>query len=89
MNFVKSELRDFRKYLYIMAGVFLVALSLNMFLIPAKLAPGGASGIATILYYVAKVPVGVTILVLNIRCGILNTATMACRSLSGRCLQRC
>ena len=66
MNFVKSELRDFRKYLYIMAGVFLVALSLNMFLIPAKLAPGGASGIATILYYVAKVPVGVTILVLNI-----------------------
>lgn len=66
MNFVKSELRDFRKYLYIIAGVFLVALSLNMFLIPAKLAPGGASGIATILYYVAKVPVGVTILVLNI-----------------------
>ena len=66
MNFVKSELRDFRKYLYIMAGVFLVALSLNMFLIPAKLAPGGASGIATILYYVAKVPVGLTILVLNI-----------------------
>ena len=44
----------------------MVALSLNMFLIPAKLAPGGASGIATILYYVAKVPVGVTILVLNI-----------------------
>lgn len=48
------------------AGVLLVALGLDMFLIPNKIAAGGVSGIATILHYLIGVPVGAAILALNI-----------------------
>lgn len=48
------------------AGVFLTALGLDMFLIPNKIAAGGVSGIATILYYLIDVPVGAAMLVLNV-----------------------
>ena len=46
-------------------------MGLNAFLIPNKIAAGGVSGLATILYYVAKdagvtLPVGVSMLVMNL-----------------------
>lgn len=44
----------------------MVALSFNLFFIPNQIAPGGLSGIATVLYHVFGFPVGVTTLVLNI-----------------------
>jgi len=47
-------------------GVFLTALGLDMFLIPNKIAAGGVSGIATVLHYLVHVPVGATMLLLNI-----------------------
>ncbi|MDD4237594.1 MAG: YitT family protein [Desulfotomaculaceae bacterium] len=47
-------------------GVLLVALGLDMFLIPNKIAAGGVSGIATILHYLVGAPVGAAILVLNL-----------------------
>lgn len=47
-------------------GVLLLALGLDMFLIPNKIAAGGVSGIATILHYLFGAPVGVAILALNI-----------------------
>ncbi|TEB17695.1 hypothetical protein Psfp_00186 [Pelotomaculum sp. FP] len=47
-------------------GVLLVALGLDMFLIPNKIAAGGVSGIATILHYLVGAPVGAAILALNI-----------------------
>ena len=47
-------------------GVIVTGLGLNLFLIPNKIAAGGLSGIATILYYVIHTPVGITMLVLNI-----------------------
>ena len=47
-------------------GVLLVALGLDMFLIPNKIAAGGVSGIATILHYLVGAPVGASILALNI-----------------------
>ena len=47
-------------------GVLLTALGLDMFLIPNKIAAGGVSGIATILHYLIHVPVGATMLVLNV-----------------------
>lgn len=47
-------------------GVILVAVGLDMFLIPNKIAAGGVSGIATILHYLLSTPVGATILVLNV-----------------------
>ncbi len=47
-------------------GAFLIALGLDVFLIPARIAAGGVSGIATILHYMLHLPVGATMLVLNI-----------------------
>ena len=43
-------------------------MAFNLFLIPHKIAPGGLSGIATVIYYVTKgrIPVGATMLVLNV-----------------------
>jgi uncharacterized membrane-anchored protein YitT (DUF2179 family) len=59
-------LRVFREYLFILIGVLLTAAGLDMFLVPNKIAAGGVSGIATIVYYAAKLPVGITMLVINI-----------------------
>lgn len=47
-------------------GVLLTTLGLDMFLIPNKIAAGGVSGIATILHYVLRVPVGAAMLTLNV-----------------------
>lgn len=47
-------------------GVLLTALGLDIFLIPSKIAAGGVSGIATVLHYILHVPVGMTMLLLNI-----------------------
>ncbi len=55
-----------KKYLLILLGTSIVALSLNLFLVPANIAPGGLSGIAIILHHLFLIPVGLSILVLNI-----------------------
>ncbi|MFZ5647842.1 MAG: YitT family protein [Bacillota bacterium] len=47
-------------------GVLLTALGLDIFLIPNKIAAGGVSGIATVLHYLVHVPVGATMLFLNV-----------------------
>jgi len=54
------------EYLLIVLGCLLTALSFNLFFIPNQIAPGGLSGIATVLYYLFRFPVGITTLVLNI-----------------------
>lgn len=56
------------EYLLIVLGCLLTALSFNLFFIPNQIAPGGLSGIATVLYYLFRFPVGITTLVLNIPC---------------------
>jgi len=45
-----------------------MALSMNIFLIPYKIAPGGVSGIATVLFHVSggKIPVGIAMLAMNV-----------------------
>lgn len=59
--------RDIAKeYLTIFIGCLLMALSFNLFFIPNQIAPGGLSGVATILFHVFSFPVGVTTLVLNV-----------------------
>lgn len=54
--------------LQIILGSAILALSMNIFLIPYKIAPGGVSGIATVIYYLSaeKIPVGVAMLAMNI-----------------------
>lgn len=43
-----------------------MAAGVSLFLLPNELSTGGFSGIATIVYYFFKVPMGVTVLALNI-----------------------
>ncbi|GAB4264567.1 MAG: YitT family protein [Thermincola ferriacetica] len=43
-----------------------MALGLDMFLVPNKIAAGGVSGIATLLYYLFRVPVGMAMLLINV-----------------------
>jgi uncharacterized membrane-anchored protein YitT (DUF2179 family) len=50
----------------ITVGCALMALSYDLFLVPHKIAPGGAAGISTILHYLFKLPVGVVIFAVNI-----------------------
>lgn len=52
--------------LYIVIGSILLAFSMVAFTVPNKIAPGGLTGIATILYFVIHLPVGITILAGNI-----------------------
>ena len=48
------------------SGTFIMAISTDFFLLPNKLSTGGFSGLAIILYYIFKIPVGIAILFLNI-----------------------
>lgn len=53
-------------YIQIILGSFIGALGLSMFLVPNKLAAGGVSGIAVVLHHLFKMPVGWTMLALNV-----------------------
>ena len=63
---LKKYVGSWRHYISIIAGAFLVAVSINMLLEPNKIAPGGVSGIAIVLFHLFKFPIGTTMLVLNI-----------------------
>lgn len=47
-------------------GTAFMALSIDLFLLPNQLSVGGFSGIGTIFYYLLNIPVGTTVLILNI-----------------------
>lgn len=53
-------------YLTIAAGALIYALSVVVFTAPNNIAPGGMTGIATMLNYVFGIPIGTVIFVLNI-----------------------
>jgi uncharacterized membrane-anchored protein YitT (DUF2179 family) len=61
----KGILRD---YLVIILGAFIMALGLALFLVDAKVVPGGVSGLSMALYYLSggKIPIGLTIWVFNV-----------------------
>lgn len=47
-------------------GSFIMAIGVSLFLLPNQLSSGGLAGIATITYYLMSIPMGTTILILNI-----------------------
>lgn len=59
-------LRTLIDYLAITAGAVLTAAALDAFLIPGRIAAGGVSGLATIVYHVFGFPVGWTMLAVNV-----------------------
>ncbi len=57
---------SFRKYAMTCLGAAIMAVSLDVFLVPFQIAPGGVSGLATVLGYFTALPVGLMILLINI-----------------------
>ena len=53
-------------YTLLTIGAVLLALNIALLLVPNKIVSGGATGIATILYYVLGTPVGTMVLIINI-----------------------
>ena len=53
------------EYAYIISGTFILAVSLNVFLIPNKISGGGVSTLATVLFHLFGVKVSVTNLLCN------------------------
>ena len=51
---------------FIVLGVYLISIGTNIFLLPHKMTSGGASGIATILYYTLNIPMGLSIVIINL-----------------------
>lgn len=50
----------------ILVGSVILAVGMNMFMVPNMLAPGGISGLAVVLYHLFRLPVGLVIILLNI-----------------------
>ncbi len=59
-------------YLGISAGVLVTAAGLSFFLVPNRIAAGGVSGLATVLLYLANLPMGITMILLNVPLFILS-----------------
>lgn len=60
------------QFIQIVIGTALIACSTSLFLLPNQLSSGGFSGIATIVYYLLEIPLGTTILVLNVPLFIIS-----------------
>ncbi len=56
----------FADYILIFAGAIIYALSVVVFTAPNNIAPGGLTGVGTVLRYLFGLPIGTTIIVLNI-----------------------
>lgn len=73
IEFLNMSKREFiKKSLLISFGGFLNAVAMNLFIVPSKLLNGGLSGISLILLYLFKIPVGLSLLLLNIPLLILS-----------------
>ena len=55
-----------KEYLLITLGCIIMAAGVSLFLLPNELSTGGFAGIGTIIYYLFKIPLGTTMLLLNI-----------------------
>ena len=52
--------------IYLIFGCIFMAIGTSLFLLPNQLSSGGFAGIATIIYYLFKIPLGTIMLILNI-----------------------
>ena len=55
-----------KEILYLTVGCIIMAIGISLFLLPNQLSTGGFAGISTIIYYLFNLPLGVTMLCLNI-----------------------
>jgi len=52
--------------IYVLIGVIFITISINSFFLNLKIAPGGVSGLATVIHYLTGVSVGTIVFILNI-----------------------
>lgn len=69
---IKNKL-NFKEYLSIIAGTFIMAVAIVIFIAPLKLAPGGVYGIAIILHHLFNFPIGISGIAMDIPLLILGT----------------
>src|SRR5690554_5239991 len=73
---MKKRGRQWKKILWetagLIAGTAIMAVGLNLLLVPNRLAAGGASGLAIILFHLWNIPVGLTIFLANVPLFILS-----------------
>ncbi len=62
----KQVYNEIEKWIVISFGLALFAVGWSAFLLPSKLMGGGVSGIASLLYFAFKIPVGISSLVINL-----------------------
>ena len=54
------------EFLGTIVGSAVMAFGVSSFLLPNQLSSGGIAGVATIIYYLFNIPMGITILIINI-----------------------
>ena len=80
MKRIKINKQDLTDWTYIVFGTFLTGFGISVFMNPAKIAPGGVSGLGTIIYHVIKdntgktMELGLIILFLSIPIYLLGLA---------------
>jgi len=62
----KSFTRIIKEYSFVIIGALIVGLGIKLFFIENRIAAGGFSGLATVMYHFWGFPVGVTVLIMNI-----------------------
>ena len=71
MNYVKTKnilkiRENFKEIICLTIGCIIMAIGTALFLLPNQLSSGGFTGIATIFYYLFKLPLGTVIFALNV-----------------------
>lgn len=66
MKLRKPTGRDFLSLLLLIGGCAITALGISVFLVPNRIAAGGVTGLATVIYHWTDWPVGLVSLVLNL-----------------------
>lgn len=79
INFRKEGKQLLKDYALIVLGTFLAALSLPLFFLPYDIAPGGISGISTVLSSVLPLSVGLLSFLLNVPLFLLGWRTVGWR----------
>lgn len=66
-------------YLAVLVGAVLTALALDWFLVPNRIAAGGVSGLATVVFHLFEFKVGLTMLVINVPLFVLSLKFLGAR----------
>ncbi|MBN1949531.1 MAG: YitT family protein [Candidatus Cloacimonetes bacterium] len=71
--------RKLTQYTGIVSGSIIFAMAYSWFLVPYKIAPGGIGGLSQIFYHLFNIPVGVSMILMNIPLFILSFIFMGKR----------